>query len=401
VRASRSRSGVEYTPPKPITTINDLRQHLQWAMELEHATIPPYFAAWVSIEPGSNQASANIIRSVMLEEMLHLTLAANLLSAVGGTPRLCYHGFVPSYPTRLPHSSVDFEVSIEAFSRRAIGTFLKIERPEPDGGAPQPDHYLSIGQFYEAIGEGIDRLCVQFGEARVFNGDERQQVQPEDYYGAGNVVVVADRASAHTAIAEIITQGEGADRSIFDNDARIFGEGNGREIAHYYRFKQIELQRRYTQSDTPASGPTGERLAVDYTKVFLMPANARIGDIPPRAETRARLEQFSASYAALLRALEGAFSGQRGQFTHAIAGMFSLRDQALALMKNRRENSEEAVGLAFEPSFPPRRAATRSRAKSGGGPVHRGSDARQATREAGEPQRERGLLYHPRSKATL
>jgi hypothetical protein len=28
--------------PAGIATLDDLREHLQWAIELEHATLPPY-----------------------------------------------------------------------------------------------------------------------------------------------------------------------------------------------------------------------------------------------------------------------------------------------------------------------------------------------------------------------
>ena len=69
-----------------ITTLNDLRAHLQWAIELEHATIPPYLCALYSIKPGKNTDAAAAITSVFVEEMLHLTLAANVLNAIGGAP---------------------------------------------------------------------------------------------------------------------------------------------------------------------------------------------------------------------------------------------------------------------------------------------------------------------------
>ena len=51
-----------------------------------------------------------IIHSVFIEEMLHLTLAANILNAVGGSPNLDYPGIMPSYPTFLAHSNEAFQV---------------------------------------------------------------------------------------------------------------------------------------------------------------------------------------------------------------------------------------------------------------------------------------------------
>ena len=60
----------------PITTLDDLRTHLQWAIELEHSTIPPYLCALYSIKTGHNREATEAITSVFIEEMLHMTLAA-------------------------------------------------------------------------------------------------------------------------------------------------------------------------------------------------------------------------------------------------------------------------------------------------------------------------------------
>ena len=35
-----------------IRTVEDLREHLQWAIELEHSTLPPYLTALYSIRDG-------------------------------------------------------------------------------------------------------------------------------------------------------------------------------------------------------------------------------------------------------------------------------------------------------------------------------------------------------------
>ncbi|NUT41381.1 MAG: hypothetical protein HOV86_15475, partial [Thermoactinospora sp.] len=71
-----------------IDTLDSLRRHLQWAVELEHATLPPYLCALYSIDQERNPDAATVVESVFVEEMLHLALAANLLNAVGGAPRL-------------------------------------------------------------------------------------------------------------------------------------------------------------------------------------------------------------------------------------------------------------------------------------------------------------------------
>lgn len=346
--ARKPRPRTRRTRPAPIIdSLASLRAHLQMALEVEHATIPPYFTAWLSIQEGHNYEAAETIRGVMLEEMLHLTLAANLLNAVGGRPSLTHRDFVPRYPHRLPHSGNRFEISIERFSRAALGTFLQIERPEPKGGRPEPGHFHTIGQFYAAIGEAIDRLCDRLGERRVFSGHRRRQIRPKDYYGAGSIVVVTSRDTAHRAIAEIVEQGEGAHDGIFDRDHRILGEGGGQEVAHYYRYMEILKGRRYTQHDTAASGPRGGKLPVDYRAVYPIRANTRAGDYPRGSETRAALEAFGRGYGELLAALERAFGGHRDQLTQGIARMFSLKHQALALIRTPTGDGKTTVGLDF------------------------------------------------------
>ncbi|MBI4473414.1 MAG: hypothetical protein HY646_12155, partial [Acidobacteria bacterium] len=70
-----------------IDSIASLRRHLQIAIELEAATIPPYLCALYSTPDGQNRHASGIIRSVVVEEMLHIALAANVLNAIGGHPQ--------------------------------------------------------------------------------------------------------------------------------------------------------------------------------------------------------------------------------------------------------------------------------------------------------------------------
>src|SRR5687768_12916112 len=84
-RSGRPRREIDM-PLNEIRTVEDLREYLQVAMQLEHATIPPYLMALYTIRPGTNPDAVRILRVVAIEEMLHLTLAANLLNAVGGIP---------------------------------------------------------------------------------------------------------------------------------------------------------------------------------------------------------------------------------------------------------------------------------------------------------------------------
>jgi hypothetical protein len=328
------------------TGLKKLHKLLQDALEVEHATIPPYFTAWLSIMDGFNREAKDIIRSVFTEEMLHLTLAANILNAVGGHPDLVHKNFVPRYPHKLPHSDGDFEVSIEKFSKEALETFKKIERPETLHAKPTGNRFHTIGQFYAAIGKLLDDLCEEYGDKKIFTGKKHLQIQPADYYGSGSIVVVTNRKTAHEAIATIADQGEGSHHSIFDDDHNIFGDSDGKELAHYYRFNEIYKEKHYTEKDTHKSGPTGSKFEVDYKGVYPIIKNVDRRDYKG-SDAGKVLDAFADNYGELLRVLNNAFNGQRTQMTEAFARMFALRDQAIALMRTPAGKGRQTLGLDF------------------------------------------------------
>jgi hypothetical protein len=197
-----------------ITSIESLRQHLQTAIELEHSTLPPYLCALYSLKEGSNDEARAVLQSVALEEMLHLTLAANILNAVGGAPALDSPRLLPSHPTTLPHSDGSIVLSLRPFSRDAVEGFMAVERPAPTDSASEDENYATIGQFYRAIDEALVRLSAEIGEAALFSGDPSRQVTDALYYGgAGRIITVTDLASARRALREIVvadTKGLGA-----------------------------------------------------------------------------------------------------------------------------------------------------------------------------------------------
>jgi hypothetical protein len=332
-----------------IDSLEDLRDHLQTALQLEHATIPPYFTAWLSVNENKNPDTAEVIRTVMLEEMLHLTLAANLLNAVGGEPKLADANRIPDYPARLPHCGRDFEVSIERFSSEALNVFLKIELPEAPDAEPQPGEYRTIGQFYSAIAQGIERLCEDLGEDQVFTGKLDRQLRPEDYYGSGALVVVRDKQSALAAIREIKEQGEGADQTPFDLDRVVVGDGPGSEPAHYFRFLELKLGKRFRNGDTLRTGPTGKSISTEIGTVYPIAKNPRPSNYPPDSPARLALAGFADTYMTLLISLENAFNGHRDELTSAMARMFSLKNAAMALLRTPGPGEPNTtLGLAFK-----------------------------------------------------
>lgn len=342
-----------------ITDLAGLHRHLEAAMQLEHATIPPYLTALYSILPGTNSEAYNIIRTVAVEEMLHLTLAGNLLTAVGGKVDLTRPGFMPMFPAYLPDGETDFAVNLQKFSREAIEGFLKIERPASlrtdghnthhrqrhphllDAGHPgtgAEEHFFSIGEFYQAIEDGLTHLYGVMGE-KLFSGNPARQIGPEYYYsGGGGLITVTDLATARAAMALIAEQGEGVTGHIFDEDG---------EIAHYYRFQQLVLGRYYREGDTHGS-PSGGDVPVDWNAVYPIATNARVADLAEGSDVRAAADNFNWIYGEFLNLLTRAFNGEPPLFVEAVGGMFRLKEMSYQLM---RQPLPGGPGLNAAPTF--------------------------------------------------
>jgi hypothetical protein len=333
-----------------ITSLEDLRRHLQIALQLEHATLPPYFCALYSIVPGTNQESINVIKSVLFEEMLHMTLAANLLNAIGGAPAVDDPEFIADYPTPLPHSDNSFLVSLRPFSPEAIEMFMRIEKPEDSDARAEAEGYETIGQFYCSLEDGFKALCATLGEKAVFCGDPARQITPDmlSFKGDRHVVPVFDLASALVAIDEIEEQGEGLKHAeVWDGDRDMFHPDRD-EVAHYFRFAEIVQGCSYQRGDTPQSGPTGDAFAVDWSGGYPMRENPRTEDYPEGSDERARMTEFRQFYSDMLRKLHRAFNGEPARLGDAISAMFELRDRARELMQMPNEDGVTSVGPSFE-----------------------------------------------------
>ena len=52
-----------------IDSLEAMHAHLQWAVELEHSTIPPYLCALYSIREDANEEAAEVVRSDVLTSL--------------------------------------------------------------------------------------------------------------------------------------------------------------------------------------------------------------------------------------------------------------------------------------------------------------------------------------------
>lgn len=338
---------------KLINTVEELRYYLVQAMKLEHATLPPYLTALYSLKPGKNLEAFHILRSVAVEEMLHLTLVANVFNAVGGDIKstLTAPDFVPKYPTYLPTGATDFKVHLDKFSEKTVDTFLNIERAK-DEPIDKPlvvsrslqnillsvlNHdpsytFYSIGLFYAEIIRGLYALHQEMGDA-LFSGDPKKQITPEYYYnGGGDIIPVTDLRSAIKALKVIQEQGEGSRvHTIYDAE---------REISHYHRFQQLKLGRYYhvdkenpTNSDEP-DHPSGVEFTVDWDAVYPIKPDAKLSDYPQDSELYAAAKEFQVAYSRFLAQIEFAFDGHPETLIPAVGGMFRLKELATQIIRN-------------------------------------------------------------------
>jgi hypothetical protein len=296
---------------------------LQKGAELEFATIPLYMSALMSIKPQTNAVSAALIRSVMMEEMLHLINVCNLMTSLGGKVSLT-GAAVPIYPLAIEfegQSAKDRELHIQLlpFSEEAITLFMQIE--QPSGWSDKTNNIVApnlvidgftIGDFYHHIETMLIAMVEKYGETSVFSGRLQDQIDQNYYWGGGGKpVVVNGLALAKFAIAEIVEQGEGAtvdgSVSVLDNDAKYFDQPE--EVAHFYKFREIYFAQYYQPNDDPADNPTGAKFDVDYNDVYPIIHNPTIDDYKNDPDLLVKINQFNQLYSAMLIKLEQGFTG--------------------------------------------------------------------------------------------
>lgn len=132
-----------------------LKSALQAAIELEHSTLPLYLAAMFSLEV-QNYTTYNLIRSIVMEEMVHMAIACNILAALGGRPVI--KSLAPKSPgCGLPgNAEPDLEVVLAQLSHSQVKNFMRLEMPDfllPE--KYKQEEYPTIGTLYNAIKEAV------------------------------------------------------------------------------------------------------------------------------------------------------------------------------------------------------------------------------------------------------
>jgi hypothetical protein len=361
-------SGLGYLalePPRDYeATMHTLREFLRMALVVELGTIPPYMTALYTIRPEAPWRAGEALRAIVVEEMLHLVLAANVLNAIGGKPVLYSRDVMIDYPKHLPFGIDRHEVGLLHFSEKAVDQGLQIEEPaEPDAARiiaaanarsdATFENVITIGEFYLIVESKLRAAVRAFGEERVFCGDPANQVGLTQYYydGGGGIAKVGGLGEAVKAMRQIRDQGEGIARSIWtDPDVKPGDDPDDIvEVAHYYRFDELKRKRLYKHGDEPHD-PTGEHIDVpfDRARVYETKANPKLADYKGTPEIHDHALAFNVAYCGLLRLVERALNGEPNLLLEAVPAMMTLRYRAEQLVRNPLPGGK---GLHAGPTF--------------------------------------------------
>ncbi len=283
------------------------------AAELEHMVMLQYLHAIFSLKQSSDEGLTTeqleavtrwrgVLTEVAVQEMLHLALACNLLSAVGVAPVFNR----PNFPQGSRYFPPGVEFCLLPFGEAALRHFLFLERPEgmelddaagiapsgvaaepvaPDEIVPRREDFATVGHLYRGIAAGFRHLAGKIGEERVFIGPPRAQAAPATFRWP-DLVVVTDLESALAAIEEIVEQGEGA-------------QGHW-EQAHYGRFLRVFEEYQAFKAQDPAFEPARPVIPAVVRRGENAPPDQPVLDDPT---SRAVVDVFNVAYELVLQTL--------------------------------------------------------------------------------------------------
>ena len=291
-----------------------LKESLQAAIELEFATIPPYLCAMWSVKSGMG-ATVISIREIIREEMLHMGLVCNMLTAIGGTPKLNDSDFIPSFPGLLPGGvNPNLTIYLQGLSKDAVKDFMEIEYPESGPVALRFEQYSTIGAFYTAILDAFEKNQPALLTDKQMNGP----------LGLSKITSLEE---IREAINLIKKQGEGS------ND---LPEDTGpADLAHYYRFGEIYHEKKL-RKNSETGGWEYEGDAVPFPDAWAMAKTPLGGYLEEdvSSEVWQLLRQCDEIFTNMMSQLQDAWeNGNRQALFQSIPTMLSLRSPAVKLMK--------------------------------------------------------------------
>ncbi len=319
--------------PAGLHDLNWLKQSLQAAIDVELSALPPYLCAMWSIVTQRGPAY-DLIHSVAIEEMLHLGLVCNLLTAIGGTPQIV-QGYQEriAYPGPLPGGvRPELTVYLAGLTQDYLkNVFMEIEYPENGPVA------LALGQMYPTIGAFYGAILEAFQALSLELTTKNQLTSPPPI----GLYLIATPDDVETAITQIKEQGEGTSES-------PLAEHFGGDFAHYYKFAEIfhgsaliQLNGTWQYAGDPIPFPDVYPMAPIPTGGYQNPPD-------PAAEA---LRAFNDQFAIMLTKLESAWAnGSMSDLGISVGAMFRLRSLARNLMQIPLPDKSGVYGPDFRPS---------------------------------------------------
>lgn len=311
-----------------IETLSQLHASLRVALQVELATIPPYLYAMYSIADRSSRP-ALLLRSIVVEEMLHAALVGNLLVATGADPDFTAPDLVPHFPMALPHHEPVLELGLSPCSQSLIrDVFLRLEAPDTGECPLVAGNFTSLGQFYSSIETGLERLAI---EGDLFATPHLDSQLSSDAYSpvdlnvdeSGGLHFVSDLESALEATEIIVHQGEGL-------TTERWADPDHHELTHYYKLLQI----------SDRSSPLGAVLPV--------PTNPRTPEYP--ADVQPVSDLFNAAYRYLFVLLDQMFSAgsDKGPL---IGDLYTVMNDLLSPTAHFLTRHVIGAGMCAAPTF--------------------------------------------------
>ena len=312
-----------------------LQEALQSAVALEHATLPLYLSAMFSLQV-QGYTVYNLIRSVVMEEMVHMAIVSNILAAIGGVPRI--GTLNPRFPANgLPGGAEpDLHVVLAKLSKKQVENFMRLEAPafllDPQF---KTEAYPTIANLYGAIRDAI-AVNADAVRAAMKKGGPSNQIGDDIGFTTITAAGTADPLpQLYDALDEIVLQGEGSPSHSLHADKF---EG---EESHYAKFAEVYYGRRYQipQGQIVLSRQTEAQFfggypiqPPDVVNVLAVPSDgyaAALKADPNGATVEAALAKFDQAYTAIMSDLEAMWNGPADKswpmFGQAVGAMGELR----------------------------------------------------------------------------
>ena len=322
-------------------SVDKLKKQLQQAVQLEFYTIPLYLTAMYSIVDGCNVEIYHIIRHVVMQEMMHMAQAANLLISMGETPVIDSPDFVPRYPAHglpggvLPNLQIDLKkLSLE----HVYNVFMGIEVPTWEReGDKKYFHNNTIGEFYEEIIQCLDLLYRTHHDIINSSTMFKQVTWPWKEKDM-ELIKVDSVQKANESISQIIIQGEGfklLPTSSLDGD-----------YAHFFRFEEIVCQHKLVKINDSQYKYVGDPILFDPRGVWPMRENPD-PLIYPNSNCLHAAKAFHHQYRGFLRKLQETFSCETLDCNPQ-----KLLMEAIEMMEALQVHAKKLMWIKFNPNNP-------------------------------------------------